>query len=179
MVLVSCAVALGQQFEAASIKPNHSVGQAGALQATPGALNAQNYSVRSLIQWAWDVQDYQVTVPASLKDNAETARYDIVARAAEGASASQVKLMTRHLLIDRFHLTVHTEKRDIKSLTLVVAKGGPKGLRAPAEDEKQFMDPVSKNDEGQHWVFHNIDMKGLAGFLSAPGLETPVVDATA
>jgi uncharacterized protein (TIGR03435 family) len=178
LLLVACAAVQGQQCEAASIKPNHSVGQAGALRPTPGALNVENLSVRSVIMWAWDIEEYQVVIPPALKDSAETAHYDIVARAAEGASIPQVKLMTRRMLMDRFHLVVHTEKRDIKSLTLVVAKGGPKGLRAPAADEKQYTDPVSKNDEGQHWVFHNIDMKGLAQFLSAPGLETPVVDAT-
>jgi uncharacterized protein (TIGR03435 family) len=174
-LLLVAVAAFGQSFETAAIKPDNRPDEAGVIKPIPGGLMAQNTSIRSCIQWAWNLRDYQVLIPASLKDAAESARYDITARAEGSASVDQLKLMLQALLKERFHLEVHTEKRDTKVLALVVARGGPKNLHEPAPDEKTYEEPVSTDAEGQHWIFHNCDMKLLAGFLSSAGV---VVDMT-
>ncbi len=178
LLLLTGDPTFGQSFEAASIRPNHSVGEAGVLKPAPGGLMAQNLSLKSYIQWAWNREEYEVIFPPSLKEIAKTAHYDIEARSPEKSSTDETRLMLRTLLLDRFHLAVHTEKKDIRVLALVVAKGGPKNLRQPAPDEKTYTEPQSTDAEGQHWVLHNVDMKNLAGFLSKPGLEGPVIDTT-
>jgi len=177
-VLLLTASACAQTFETASIKPNDAIGQAGVIKPTTGALTAQNVSVKTCIEWAWNLREDQIVVPPSLTHAATEAHYDITARAPGNASVDQLKLMLQDLLTERFHLALHTEKKDGKVLALVVAKGGPKNLKAPAPDEKADMEPSSIDVDGQHWIFHNSDMKGLAGFLSSPGLDSPVLDMT-
>lgn len=51
---------------------------------------------------------------------------------------TQMKLMSQSLLVDRFHLQVHFEKRDVSAFELIVAKGGPK-LTPASPDEKPML----------------------------------------
>src|SRR5580700_7855082 len=96
-------------FAAASIKSDDHSNSAGLLRPTPGALTAGNMAVSSYIKWAWDLRgDYQLSVPASLQAYAR-ARYAIVARADGAAPIDQLRLMLQTLLMERFHLVVHSE----------------------------------------------------------------------
>jgi uncharacterized protein (TIGR03435 family) len=52
--------------------------------------------------------------------------YDVVAKASGAVPESQLRLMLRTLLAERFHLAVHEEKREIAVTELEVAKGGVK-----------------------------------------------------
>src|ERR1700732_2290797 len=72
-------------FEVASVKPSLT-GRAGGegsrrerVDHTPGSLTMRNVSMKSCIQWAYDVKSFQVSGPGWL----ETERYDVVGKAAD------------------------------------------------------------------------------------------------
>lgn len=141
------------RFEVASIRP-----------ASPGAVNVQlgpgpgggfratNISVRQLITFAYDIQDFQIEgSPSWLASQ----RYDILAKPerAEGAAdprkmsgaeqlsfINQLRRRVQSLLADRFQLAIHRDTKDLPILALVPAKNGTK-LRAAADGEtrKQHM----------------------------------------
>src|SRR5260370_32828399 len=115
MVISSCA-AFGQStqpaFEVASVKPSL-IGRAGGegsrrekVDHTPGSITMRNASMKSCIQWAYDVKSFQVTGPGWL----ETERYDVAAKAADPAPEAQLRLMLQTLLADRFKVTLHREE---------------------------------------------------------------------
>jgi uncharacterized protein (TIGR03435 family) len=53
----------------------------------------------------------------------------------EGTTKEQLKLMMRNLLIERFRLAAHFEKRDVAGYQLVVAKGGAKLIASAGEPD--------------------------------------------
>jgi uncharacterized protein (TIGR03435 family) len=116
----------GPRFEVASIKPNPSrVGIRG--HRFPGdRFEAGNVPVRDLILIAFgergrSLQDVQMSGgPAWL----DTDRFDVTATVGADAdkSVGQKQLMLRQLLIDRFKLVTHTEKRELPIYNLVLAK---------------------------------------------------------
>ncbi len=74
-----------------------------------------------LLPYAYRVKSFQVTGPALLKE----LRWNIQTKFAEG-DADRVPEMMQALLIERFGLKMHREKREQPVYELVVAKGGPK-----------------------------------------------------
>jgi bla regulator protein blaR1 len=130
-------------FEVASIKPSDPSGQGSALLITPGGgLNGRNLTLRTLIQRAYGLLDFQISDgPAWI--NSE--RYDIQAKALRNArdesvpndlsklTPEQGKIFQdqflerlRTLLTDRFQVKFRRETKDLPVYALVVAKGGPK-----------------------------------------------------
>ena len=69
--------------------------------------------------WAWDLDSSSVSAPGGTA-------YNISAKASGPVPVSQLKLMLRTLLAERFHLKTHMEKQDRAFTVLLVAKGGPK-----------------------------------------------------
>src|SRR5262252_3570945 len=131
---------LGQtapELDTASVKMNaiHEVNGEGrprsAINATPGYLTAQNATLSQYIQWAYNVQTFQVSGPAWI----DSERYDISARSQGPAPKEQLRLMLQALLKDRFQLTLHRETKDMAGYALVVAKGGPKLHESTGEGE--------------------------------------------
>jgi uncharacterized protein (TIGR03435 family) len=63
----------------------------------------------------------------------DSERYDVTAKAEDGASArDQLQLMTRTLLEDRFKLILHHETKEVPVYVLLAGKGGPKLTEAKA-----------------------------------------------
>lgn len=120
-------------FEAASVKPaEQETGWIATVKAVnPIRITYRNYSLKRLITEAYDVSRYQVEGPPWI----ERERYDIVANTPRGASAGQVALMMQSLLAERFHLVMHTVKRDLAAYVLSPGKDASK-LR-PARDEAE------------------------------------------
>lgn len=175
--MASQAVTPPPVFTAASIKPNNQLDKAGILRPTPGTLTAENMAVTSYIRWAWDVKPYQISVPPALQAVADS-RYDIIGKAEGAAPVDQLRLMLRSLLMERFHLAVHSEKRDVPVFALVVAKGGPKQLHIAAPDNVPHMTPdSSRRDGGQHWLFYSLPVSAVIGIMSN-GLNRPFIDQT-
>lgn len=166
-------------FEAASIKVFDEPQQSGSINPNAAGLTTHNVSLLFMIQWAWNLKPYEISVPNALKQSLDSPHYDVVARAAGSVPLPQLREMTQSMLTDRFHLEVHIEKREIPVFALVVAKDGPKQLHAPASPaDPPHEDIDQKNTEGgQHWLFYNEPIGAVGGIMSN-GLERPIVDMT-
>jgi uncharacterized protein (TIGR03435 family) len=115
-----------QKFEVASVKPNNSGDGPNRLALQPGGrITAENMALRSLVRFAFQVQDFQLI---GGPDWIAKERFDIVAKAehditpAPPGTTGPGQLMLRSLLADRFKLTIHQEKRELPVYALVVAR---------------------------------------------------------
>jgi uncharacterized protein (TIGR03435 family) len=164
-----------QTFEVASIRASQYQSADGegsgreSVEASGDRLTMRAVTLRSCIAWAYNVQDFQIV------GNLGTDRFDITAKAGGPPTVpptvSMMREMLGTLLADRFKLTFHRDTKQLASLSLVVAKGGPK-LRASHEDAPGILRPSKSAMVAQHAT--------LAEFvrtLSGP-LRTPVVDKT-
>jgi uncharacterized protein (TIGR03435 family) len=70
---------------------------------------------------AYGAQPDQIVGPAWIGE-----RYDIAANVLLGATRAEQDLMLRGLLIERFHMSVRLEAREMPGYVLTVAKGGSK-----------------------------------------------------
>jgi uncharacterized protein (TIGR03435 family) len=122
-------------FEVASIKPSPTGGH-GRFFSTPdpGRLTATNVTTKMVIEFAYNVKDFQLTGGPGWIDSQG---YDIEAKVEDSlvagleklprdARQDQIRLMLRSLLADRFKLTLTHETKELPMFALVVAKGGPK-----------------------------------------------------
>jgi uncharacterized protein (TIGR03435 family) len=91
----------------------------------------------------------------------------------------QVRLMLRAMLTDRFHLRIHSETRQVKSLNLEVAKGGVKIQEVGPPVPPATAAPVSAavGDDGGHVIGEKSTLTGIAQALTL-FLKRPVIDQT-
>lgn len=109
-------------FDVASVRENTDPGTPQRLLRTPdGGLTAQHFPARFLITIAFRLQPYQLV---GLPGWADRAYYDVRAKPAPGSSTTrdQMSDMLQALLVDRFKLTFHREKREMEGYVLVRVK---------------------------------------------------------
>ena len=116
------------EFEVANIKLSapDATGQNGRMQN--GRLDLQNFTLKQLIQVAWELGNNDDMV-AGLPKSAESARYDVVAKVAtsgpvnaQDIDGDTLRLMLRGLLAERFGLKTHMEDRPVSAYTMTAAK---------------------------------------------------------
>ncbi len=110
------------EFEVATIKPSapDATGQNGRIQN--GRLDLQNFTLRQMIQVAWDLGNNEEMV-AGLPKSAESAHYDVVAKVATpGIDEDSLRLMLRSLIEERFGLKAHREDRPVSAYTMTAGK---------------------------------------------------------
>ena len=105
-----------QTFEVASVKRNVSGASNMSMGGTPGRYAATNVPLRQLIAAAYRVPANRVTGGPDWM-NAE--RFDVVARAPQGAAPASIFPMLRELLRERFKLVARLEARDQPVYALV------------------------------------------------------------
>jgi bla regulator protein blaR1 len=181
-------------FEVASVKPNPAGFSAFARgpRISGDELTAVNMQLQTLIYFAYNVDQYHLSgAPSWVGGRPGTERFDISAKAHAPASADQMRLMLRQLLVDRFHLVTHTEIRDTPIYALVVMNAnGPLGpnlhraeadcatLRAAAGGElSRTTLPCGFNLQIGRRAARGLGIRELAGWL-APDAGRPVVDMT-
>jgi uncharacterized protein (TIGR03435 family) len=159
-------------FDVASIKPAEgpTPGRSRGNTVRDDRIDYQIATLRYCIAYAYGVKEYQITGPAWLAED----RWDIQAKAPEGATRHQFPEMMQTLLAERFHLQVHREKKDFDGLAMVVGKNGPKLERAAA--------PATFNTSMRFGGGGKIDAKGMTmdtlARLLTDTLARPVADET-
>ncbi len=99
-----------------------------------GRVDIESMGLADLINIAFKVQPYQVTGPSWLSAVAlNKERFDVHATFPSGATTEQVPEMLQSLLVDRFKLAFHRDRKEQSVFALVVGKNGPK-LQASAPD---------------------------------------------
>jgi uncharacterized protein (TIGR03435 family) len=123
-------------FEVASIKPgdpNSRQVSVGIRQG--GRFSTTNASLETLIGFAYDVRNHQISGGPNWLDSA---KFDIDAKP-DGATpippgpagAPRMRLLVQSLLADRFKLATHKETREEQVYELVLNKGGSKLREVP------------------------------------------------
>lgn len=182
LMLATSLAAFGQPaaappaFEVASVKVSQ-IGRAGGegsrrerVDHTPASLTMRNVSLKSAIQWAFNVKQYQVSGPGWI----ETERYDINGKAAGEVAEDQLRLMLQTLMTERFKLTFHREEKVMPVYALVVGKGGPKFKESETQGEMAAGPGKTGRFSGS---IQRVTMAQAADVLSQP-LQRPVIDET-
>lgn len=166
-------------FEVASIRPNKtggegrrppfpfsSPGSEGTISASPGTLSMRDVTLNSCIEWAYRVQESQVSGPEWIGVD----RFDVIAKTTAPATDSQLRVMLQALLAERFKVVLHRESKPTAGYALVVGKNGPKLRAFEGEGEPEVRGQLRAEARGY-------SMQGLAELLSK-ALRTYVVDMT-
>lgn len=199
-------------FEAASVRaanrqpPRRGMPGAGEITGGPGTADSTRLtyawvSMGRILGTAFGIGGDQISAPDWVNGD----RFDIVANVPASATKEQVNEMMQSLLMERFHLIFHREKKDFDSYELIVAKGGPKlkeaaladglpqaasklGTPAPAPtlDQDGFaqLPPGVTNAAGnsnggiQRMTYRMMDTEGLLRTLIFPLRTSHLVDKT-
>jgi uncharacterized protein (TIGR03435 family) len=169
------AVLCGQSpaFEVASIRPNPSPPLMGVAPHMKGGLFiGEAMTLTSLVTLAYGIGGGPDRVLGP--DWLEKDRYDIAARAPAGVPDSELKPMLQSLLRDRFKLSAHIETRERPLYELVIAPGGVKMVRNPADLHATRY----KKASGISVFAQRMTMERLADTLSNLMMGKTVVDKT-
>ena len=139
------------KWDAVSIKPHRALDNSAMTQTLADGFEMQNMTIHSLAIQAFPVRsgDQIVGWPAwtnsehfdfRAKMDAETA--DAFHKLRGNETADMWHVMIRQILVDRFSLKYHMEKRELPVYELVLAKHGPKMKTAdPGEPSSSMMSP--------------------------------------
>jgi uncharacterized protein (TIGR03435 family) len=187
VIEVACCAALGvaavaqPAFEVASVKPQHFAGQGSVgVFVTGNRLHAQHSALLDLVEFAYDMRDFQVTGgPAWVRSNLyDNERYEVDARASGETPppTAQFRLMLQSLLADRFQLKIRREKKVFPAFNLAAAKDGPR-LTVSAADGKFSAHTESIGPHGIKITATHVPMTWLLGQMNQYS-GRPVLDKT-
>ncbi len=173
------AAQAGAAFETASVRPSHVTASCFSM-LPPGSTHYDLtcVSLRFLIALAYNGSTSHIEGGG----NALESLYDLRATTPDEIpwTAESVLPMLRQFLAERFHLVVHTGKREIAGYGLAVAKGGPKLHAVAAESVVQGHkagEPSQNFTYPGHAQGRGLNSDGIASLL-AMVLQAPVVDHT-
>ena len=165
------------EFAVATIKPSRPDAPRGGYGIRGPDVTTTNVTVSWMIKLAYNVHANQISGgPAWL----DSERYDTVGRSDTPGEPNrdQMKLMIQKLLVDRFALRFHIEKRELPVYAMVVARGGPK-LSVSAGDPSAFPGIGFGREPGVISLSgRNTGLNGVANGLQSNILDKPVVDQT-
>jgi uncharacterized protein (TIGR03435 family) len=105
-------------FEVASVKPNHSGDARLSFGGSAGRYEVVNAPLRTIVRVAHQVQDYQIV---EAPDWIAAERFDILATTPAAMPAERAEML-RNLLVDRFNLRTHIERREIPIFEMVLIR---------------------------------------------------------
>jgi uncharacterized protein (TIGR03435 family) len=123
--------------------------------------------------WPITSTSCRISGPAWMRTN----RYNIEAKVPPGATRDQLRLMLQALLVDRFKLSAHFDKKEMQILELTVAKSGPKMKESDADPSVPPTPPPPPAVFIGRIGVDKRTMQELAQALSGM-MGQPVIDAT-
>jgi uncharacterized protein (TIGR03435 family) len=180
------------EFDVASIKPSAPLTESVhiGVRIDGSQVYFTGYALKDYIRIAYGVKDYLVTGP----DWFASERFDIAAKLPPGgATRDQINEMLQTLLVDRFKLTTHREKKEFSVYALVVAKGGSKMNETPVQADGPTVTVAASGDRngvsvalpgGGSFTFADSKMEAkkitMVRFaeMMARFVDRPVVDMT-
>jgi len=139
-LLTASAFAQSPQFEVASIKlfDPSAQGQALAGVHVDGAqIRLAGLSLRDLLAMAYKIKATLITGP----DWTATERFDISATLPSGGTRAQLPEMMQALLVERFQVKVHKDKKEFPVYALLVGKGPSKLKESPPSPDADKDEP--------------------------------------
>lgn len=148
----------------------------GASHISGPRLSLECFNLGMLIGQAYDLQDGQLSMPAS---NLRDVLYDIVAKAeGDGAVEGQdFRPMLQSLLAERFQLRFHREMREVPVYVLVQERSGPKFKASLSNEDSKSVTAV--NGRNQILTLLTVTMNMLANYIRGSFIvDRPVLDKT-
>jgi len=162
-------------FAVAAIKPHDPDSRREGFSAVGDRFTIRNQSIGTLMMFAYSINKQQVVdAPEFTFDE----RYDIEGKAdTEGEPGlQQQQEMLQKLLVDRFGLRFHHDRRDLSVFAIRIAKGGPK-LKPAANPDAQPNQKGDNHGTEQTMRYTSVSMAEFA-FGEQFFLDRPVVDQT-
>jgi len=160
-------------FEVATIKPQDPNKQDFAFLLNHGSFIGRGLSVEKLMTISLSLNSAQIV---GLPEWARQDKFDIEGKSDTPGEPSLQQFFDEvsRLVVERFELKYHVEKREMTAYSLTVAKGGIKMKPSPAGfgDIPGFGMPPGQLRVG------NATMKEFCGLLQSDVLDHPVVDQT-
>jgi uncharacterized protein (TIGR03435 family) len=161
------------KFEVASVKANHSGGNAVGNHFTEQQTSWTNVPLTVLIRSVYRLKNYQLIGAPAWADNE---KWDIDAKSEGKTTGKQRNEMLGNLLADRFHLQFHRETRELPVYRLVIAKGGVKMTQIKDGEVRPQKPGISNRPS--HLMGWASPVGQLVYFLSGDYLNEPIIDAT-
>jgi uncharacterized protein (TIGR03435 family) len=109
------------RFEVVSVKAGDPSADRAMFGTPPGRFNQENLNLVSALGLAFGVRPGQID-RSTLPDLIQGDRFTINAKAPDGAPRSDLPLMVRAILVDRFKMRYHIDRRDEDGYALTVAR---------------------------------------------------------
>lgn len=186
-VLAAISAAFAQNttpaFEAASIRPHTApLSTIGGLKISGTLITMEGYNLPLLIQLAWNVPNYQLSLDAIPRTEGLYAYFDLVLRAPGERQPSREELrpMLQTLLAERFQVKVHRDTKEIPVYALLIAKNGPKLTEAAPDAEcKSVFGPRNPTDRNYDYKITGCSIDRLvSGLGNSVSSDRPVIDKT-
>lgn len=165
-------------FEVATIKPSKPDAVVTSIPPVGYRTVLPMITVLKLVSFAYDLHNEQV-VGAPQWIASETFDFDGVSDTPGRPDVKQLKTMIQKLLIDRFQLKFHWEKRELSAYALVLGKKGAK-LDKSKEDAhgSQTFFIKANGSASRTLTAKNVGVTELAHMMQSNVLDRPVVDQT-
>ena len=138
-----------------------------------GIFHTQNTTVADLARYAFTAHPKQlIGLPAW----AETEKFDVLGKPDMPgfSTTAQMRTMVRKLLVERFSLAYHKEKKEIPVYAVTVAKGGPK----IKPETQPLPGPAFGGAPQRGFQGRSATMAEFASIMQSQFMELPVVDQT-
>jgi uncharacterized protein (TIGR03435 family) len=135
------------QFETASIHAATPNAPNGASPAAGVRMDGVQFHaflpLRSIVVLAWKAGPYQIEAPEWMA----TQWYDIAATLPEGHTANESGEMLQALLVERFHMKIHRQTKDLPAYALTLIPGGIKAKEDPLDPAGRSVEAMSSGSE--------------------------------
>jgi uncharacterized protein (TIGR03435 family) len=163
-------------WEVATVRPTDPAVTNSSMRMNGRQFVMENRTMETLLLVGYGVHKKQIV---NAPDWIRTERWDIrgVPDVPGQPSLRQMQALTRKMLVERFGLVTHAEKREMEVYALTVAKGGEK-MAPSAGDPNGLPDENDRNNGGQTTMqVANVSMADFALLLKF-FLDRPVVNQT-
>jgi len=164
-------------FEVATIKPSEPGRQGKGFTVRGPDVLTINTSLSDLITMAYNLHARQVI---GLPAWAESDKYDITGRPESPGqpSVDQLKIMIQKLVVDRFQLKFHQEKKELSVYAITPIKAGVKITKSQADPNSLPGLGFGRAPSGMSFNVRNATLGEVASVLQGSLLDKPVVDQT-
>jgi uncharacterized protein (TIGR03435 family) len=161
-------------FEVASIRPTNPDTRGTQFLVSGRHYTTKNTSAAMIFIQAYELHPSQLTGAPGWMN---TDRWDISAQPdlPGQPSEEQWKQMLQSLLADRFHLTFHTEKKDMKVFVLTRIANGP--VLTPSDGNPDGVPHINGRGRG-HLFAQDSNMRDFADILQQAFVDRPVLNQT-
>lgn len=163
------------EFEVATIKPSDPNQRGWGINVNrSGMLITRNTTLADLIKFAYDLHPKQVIGAPAWFDSD---RFDVSGKPSSPGlpSVKQMQVMMQKMLVDRFSLTFHKDKKELTAYAITVSKGGDKIQK---ETNANSPLPGFGGPPQRGFNVRNATLTEFASVMQAQFMDQPVVDQT-